>query len=76
MTRPWTRRTWLRTTAAAPLALMAGGARLGAQAPTADVYGAGTLPAGIRSRLVDNNNGITMHILEAGFEEPGARSSC
>ena len=33
---------------------------------------ANVLPAGIRSRLVDNNNGIRMHILEAGFEEEPA----
>ncbi|HVY05527.1 MAG TPA: alpha/beta hydrolase [Burkholderiales bacterium] len=32
---------------------------------------ASTLPAGIRSRFVDNNNGLRMHILEAGYEEPG-----
>jgi len=32
-----------------------------------------TLPAGIRSRRVDNNNGLTMHLLEAGFEIPGRR---
>lgn len=35
------------------------------------LYGQGTLPAGVRSRLVDNNNGCTMHVLEAGFETPG-----
>jgi len=29
-----------------------------------------TLPPGIRSRSIDNNNGVTMHILEAGFEVP------
>ena len=29
------------------------------------------LPAGIRSRLVNDINGIRMHILEAGFETPG-----
>jgi pimeloyl-ACP methyl ester carboxylesterase len=34
-------------------------------------YGRDTLPLGIRSRRIDNNNGITMHILEAGFEQPG-----
>ena len=34
-------------------------------------YGQTTIPVGICSRFVDNNNGITMHILEAGFEEPG-----
>ena len=35
------------------------------------LYGRGSLPEGIRSRLVDNNNGCTMHVLEAGFEQPG-----
>src|SRR5262249_15108562 len=35
------------------------------------LYGQTTIPVGIRSRLVDNNNGITMHLLEAGFEAPG-----
>jgi len=34
-------------------------------------YGNGTLPPGIRSRLVNNVNGMTVHILEAGFEVPG-----
>lgn len=29
------------------------------------------LPAGIRARLITDVNGITMHILEAGFETPG-----
>ena len=38
----------------------------------ADVlYGQELLPQGIRSRLIDNNNGCTMHVLEAGFEHPG-----
>jgi pimeloyl-ACP methyl ester carboxylesterase len=27
------------------------------------------LPAGIRSRFVDNGNGLNMHVLEAGFEQ-------
>src|ERR1700722_1703422 len=34
-------------------------------------YGQDTLGAGIRSRYLDNNNGVTMHVLEAGFEHPG-----
>src|ERR1700704_1094899 len=34
-------------------------------------YGNATLPAGIRSRTLDNQNGLTVHMLEAGFEEPG-----
>lgn len=31
-------------------------------------YGASTLPAGIRSRVVPNVNGLAIHVLEAGFE--------
>lgn len=34
-------------------------------------YGETTLPAGIRSRFVNNVNGLEMHMLEAGFEAPG-----
>jgi len=34
-------------------------------------YGQTILPPGIRSRFVDNNNGCTMHLLEAGFERRG-----
>ena len=37
-------------------------------------YGEATLPAGIRSRFVANGNGITMHMLEAGFA--GAARPC
>ncbi len=36
-----------------------------------DSYEATVLPAGIRSRFVEGVNGITVHILEAGFESPG-----
>jgi pimeloyl-ACP methyl ester carboxylesterase len=32
-------------------------------------YGNGTLPPGIRSRTVANVNGMTVHMLEAGFED-------
>lgn len=35
------------------------------------LYGGEVLPEGVRSRLVDNNNGCTMHVLEAGFQQPG-----
>ncbi len=35
------------------------------------IYGATILPLGIRSRFVHNNNGIVMHVLEAGFEDAG-----
>jgi pimeloyl-ACP methyl ester carboxylesterase len=34
-------------------------------------YGADLLPRGIRSRFVNNVNGLRMHILEAGFETSG-----
>ena len=33
-------------------------------------YGSSTLSHGIRSRFVDNGNGLTVHLLEAGFEQP------
>jgi pimeloyl-ACP methyl ester carboxylesterase len=29
------------------------------------------LPQGIRTRLVENHNGLSMHVLEAGYETPG-----
>jgi pimeloyl-ACP methyl ester carboxylesterase len=34
-------------------------------------YGNSTLPPGIRSRTVENVNGLTVHMLEAGFETQG-----
>lgn len=34
-------------------------------------YGDGTLPAGIRSRRLPGINGLTVHVLEAGFEPAG-----
>jgi pimeloyl-ACP methyl ester carboxylesterase len=34
-------------------------------------YGAKTLPPGIRSRFVDTHNGVSLHVLEAGFEPAG-----
>ncbi|MEW6323743.1 MAG: alpha/beta hydrolase, partial [Acidobacteriota bacterium] len=44
-----------------------------AQAPAAQPvgpYAPGTLPPGIRSRFVENINGIRMHVLEAGHGSP------
>src|ERR1700730_7756679 len=38
---------------------------------TLPAYGNGTTPAGIRSRPIANANGMTVHILEAGYETPG-----
>ena len=34
-------------------------------------YGNSTIPAGIRSRTVANVNGLTVHMLEAGYETAG-----
>jgi len=34
-------------------------------------YGNSTVPSGIRSRAVNNGNGLTVHILEAGYEAAG-----
>ena len=43
-----------------------------ARAANADVaYGQSTIATGIRSRFLDNINGLRVHILEAGFETPG-----
>jgi pimeloyl-ACP methyl ester carboxylesterase len=39
--------------------------------PDLPPYGNGTLPAGIRSRLIAGVNGLTVHILEAGHETAG-----
>ena len=39
--------------------------------PTSIAYENANLPEGIRSRLVDNHNGLNMHVLEAGYEKPG-----
>jgi len=46
----------------------AGAVSVTAQANRDVAYGGTTLPAGIRSRFINNVNGITYHILEAGFE--------
>jgi pimeloyl-ACP methyl ester carboxylesterase len=60
-----TRRQMLAAMSASPLLFGPGNAP--AQATNTDVlYGASTIPRGIRSRLVPNVNGISMHALEAG----------
>jgi pimeloyl-ACP methyl ester carboxylesterase len=65
MKSPLNRRKFLAATAAAGLFTVAPRNVRGGKA---DAYGLGTLPPGIRSRLVDNSNGLAMHVLEAGFE--------
>lgn len=39
------------------------------------LYGADIMPAGIRSRMVEDVNGLSMHILEAGYED-GLNKPC
>src|SRR6202158_5777395 len=72
------RRTFLVTTAAAGLGglALAPGTLARAAIVNTDFsklppYGNGTIPAGIRSRQIANVNGMTVHILEAGYETPG-----
>jgi hypothetical protein len=61
-----TRRDLLRAIAVLPISTAVGRNVL-AQSSNADVlYGATTIPRGIRSRLLPNINGIPMHVLEAG----------
>ena len=61
-----TRRDLLRVIAALPISTMTR-REARAQSSNADVlYGATTIPTGIRSRLLPNINGIPMHVLEAG----------
>jgi len=42
----------------------------GAQENRGVEYGKNTLPPGVRSRRVDTNNDLVVHVLEAGFEPP------
>jgi pimeloyl-ACP methyl ester carboxylesterase len=58
----------------APAAVTARGRRQQATtttAPESVSYGPAVLPPGIRSRFVENINGLRMHVLEAGFEVKG-----
>jgi pimeloyl-ACP methyl ester carboxylesterase len=59
------RRKFLAATAASGLFTVVPRRVLGGNV---DAYGLGTLPAGVRSRFVNNGNGLAMHLLEAGFE--------
>src|SRR5258708_6404331 len=70
-------RRWLLAVASAVGGLaFVGAAPARAAAATTDFrdmppYGNGTLPAGVRARLIPNVNGLTVNILEAGFETAG-----
>ena len=64
----YTRRQVMELIASATLLARAGEARAQSATNADVVYGASTIPVGIRSRLIPNINGITMHALEAGYE--------
>ena len=70
-----TRRSLLQgaIAALAPLAIGNRAVTAAQQPAAADIgpLSPSVLPAGVRSRFVDNVNGLRMHILEAGFETPG-----
>src|SRR5688572_8394864 len=68
-----TRRNVLRTVAATPIGLVVRGVAASQPTPAAAPGPLPTtaLPAGIRSRLINGVNGITMHVLEAGYEGAG-----
>ncbi len=67
-----TRRQLLQGLAAASLGAATSSRAAAQAAANADVlYGGTTLPAGIRSRMANNVNGISFHVLEAGFDPPG-----
>ena len=65
-----TRRQLLQGLAAMPIGFSAA-VRATAQTNSEVAYGGTTLPLGIRSRFINNVNGITYHVLEAGFESAG-----
>ena len=57
--------------AATASAAAMGGMALAQGAADLPPYGNATLPPGVRSRRVANVNGLTVHMLEAGYETPG-----
>ena len=67
-----TRRRWLQVmggiVSSSSAAAIAGAQPAAAQQSDAVPYTPGILPAGIRSRFVNNVNGLRVHVLEAGFE--------
>jgi len=71
MSRAFTRRQYLQGLASLAYTAAAGSACAENQNV---VYGKTTLPSGVRSRFLDNINGLRVHILEAGFE--GASRPC
>lgn len=70
MEKRTTRREVLSALAALSALTIRGTAAAISQPDSKVLYGQNTLAGGIRSRLIDNNNGVMMHVLEAGFEGP------
>jgi pimeloyl-ACP methyl ester carboxylesterase len=68
-----TRRRWMQGVAAASVGAALPAIDAAAQgAANPDVlYGQTTLPRGVRSRMAHDVNGISVHVLEAGFETAG-----
>src|SRR5579872_161266 len=70
--RDLTRRGFVTAAATASLLLQpARAAIVRTDLATLAPYGNGTLPSEVRSRVIQNVNGLNVHILEAGFETPG-----
>jgi pimeloyl-ACP methyl ester carboxylesterase len=73
----YSRRGFLASASAAVVGGLSFGSRsaraaaVQAAVPNLPPYGNTTIPAGIRSRYVANVNGLTVHMLEAGYETPG-----
>jgi pimeloyl-ACP methyl ester carboxylesterase len=67
------RRHVLGLLAAVVPAALGTGVNAAAQQPATEIgpLSPSVLPRGIRSRFVDDVNGLRMHVLEAGFETPG-----
>jgi len=54
----------------APVVLNAKTRAFQPSSPPIGPYSSSVLPAGVRSRFIENVNGMRMHVLEAGFETP------
>ncbi|MFL6448802.1 MAG: alpha/beta fold hydrolase [Bryobacteraceae bacterium] len=68
----WTRRRFIETAAGTPALAFSIPSRASGQSAAVrkpEPYSPSILPAGIRSRFVDNVNGLRVHVLESGFGE-------
>jgi pimeloyl-ACP methyl ester carboxylesterase len=70
MRKRMSRREFFGVTAAAAVVKVAVARQSSQTRSDLPPYGNGTIAAGIRSRIVNNVNGLNAHILEAGFEAP------